>query len=278
MQKTLPILGLFAVLIVGMTTPALAEYDKWDDRYKELEKEFDEKRQQIDRHFQEEFEELDRNYEELKTEIYDKMDSNPELSDTEIDAMFDELFLEFDEKRKSLESDMMRQFQELDESFEKELRLLDEKARQHYEEHEMKDREFHEDDPEWKSIEPLAKRIMEIIPMEKIQRLWESGEIEQLVELIVSETDLTYDQAKRVVAFFDRYDDRDHNRDNYPEPHPVPETDIDKVLRLEQRIAELEDENQMLRETIKELEEKVVQINAVLMEQVKFIYEWVRSQ
>ncbi|KER05382.1 hypothetical protein AAA799E16_01976 [Marine Group I thaumarchaeote SCGC AAA799-E16] len=108
MQNTLPILGLFAILIVGLTTPAMAEYDKWDEKYEQLEDEFEDKRHQIERHFQEEFEELDRYYEEQKMVIYEKIDSS-DLSDSEIDTLFDELFFEFDEKRQSLESDMMNQ-------------------------------------------------------------------------------------------------------------------------------------------------------------------------
>ena len=312
MQKTLPILGLFAILIVGLTTPAMAEYDKWDEKYEQLEDEFEDKRHHIEKHFQEEFEELDRYYEEQKMAIYEKIDSS-ELSDSEIDAMFDELFLEFDEKRQSLESDMMKQIMELEEMFERELRYLDEQANDYYVNADgtYRDSSGYDDDyedykdpyeydPEWESIEPLAKRIMEMIPMEKIERLWEAGEIEQLAELIVSETDLTYEQAKQVIAFFERYDDRDHYDDDYPE-HDYPEYDAagnpkydyeeydyeeydypvaddGTILKLEQRIAELERENNMLRETIEELEEKIIQINAVLMEQVKFIYEWVQSQ
>ncbi|KAF6245577.1 hypothetical protein [Nitrosopumilus sp. b2] len=316
MQKTLPILGLFAILIVGMTTPAMGQYDEWDEKYKQLHEEFEEKRHQIERHFQEEFEELDRYYEQQKMEIYEKIENNPDLSDSEINAMFDGLFAEFDEKRQSLESDMMRQFQELEEMFEEKFRHLDEQAREEYANSDETYRdtagyedegEFYENDPEWQSIEPMAMRVMEMIPPEKIQRLWEAGEIEQLVELIVSETDLSYEQAKRVVAFFEKYDNRgdasydnseyeyqehDYNKydypehdypesdylEPYPEPYPVPTVDNEQVLRLEQRISELEEENQMLRETIKELEEKISQINAVLMEQVKFIYEWVSTQ
>ena len=308
MQKIFPILGLFAILFVGMISPAMAEDYKWDEKYREIEDEFNEKRHQIDNHFQEEFEELDKHYEELKMEIYEKIDSS-DLSDSEIDEMFDELFSEFDEKRQSLESDMIRQFQELEEMFENELRHLDEQAREDYvnadgtyrdstdydsdyEDDKYRDYQPHEDDPEWKSIEPLADRIMEIIPMEKIQRLWEAGQIEELVELIVSETDLSHEEAKHVVSFFEKYDDRDYHSDDYPEeyreydykeydypePYPVPGIDNGEILRLEQRIVELEDENHMLRETIAELEEKITQINAVVMEQVKFIYEWVLSQ
>ncbi|MHA7734665.1 OmpH/Skp family outer membrane protein [Nitrosopumilus sp. S6] len=315
MQKTLPILGLFAILFVGMLSPAMAQYDEWDEKYKQLHEEFEEKRHAIERQFQEEFQELDRYYEQQKMEIYEKIENNPDLSDSEINAMFDGLFSEFDEKRQSLESDMMRQFQELEEMFEEEFRHLDDKYRDEHvnadgtyrdtTEYED-DGEFYENDPEWQSIEPMAKRIMEMIPPEKIQRLWEAGEIEQLVELIVSETDLSYEQAKRVVVFFEKYDNRDDaSYDNseyyqehdynkydypehdypehdyvepYPEPYPVPTVDSEQVLRLEQRISELEVENQMLRETIGELEEKITQINAVLMEQVKFIYEWVSTQ
>ncbi|NJK78162.1 MAG: hypothetical protein HC944_05190 [Nanoarchaeota archaeon] len=52
---------------------------------------------------------------------------------------------------------------------------------------------------------------MNSIPMEKIQFLWESGQVDQLMELIVSETDLTYDETKRVVLFFEKYDKRHYD-------------------------------------------------------------------
>jgi len=62
----------------------------------------------------------------------------------------------------------------------------------------------YESDPEWESIEPLAQKIMDAIPMGQIQSLWESGQNDALVELIVSETDLTIEQANQVLAFFER--------------------------------------------------------------------------
>lgn len=295
MQKSLPILGLFAILIVGLTTPAMAEYDEWDDKYEQLEDGFEDKRHQIEKEFEQKYDELDKQYEEAKAEIYEKIDNNSDLSYSEIDVMFYELFLEFEEKERSLESEMMKQFDKFDESFENELRNLDEQSGQYYDEHEREDDEFYENDPEWESIEPLVDRIMELVSMEKIQRLWEAGEIDQLVELIVSETDLSYEEAKRVVVFFEKYEDGTHDEDyyyedDYPEydyreydfeEYEYPEshhTDNEQILRLEQRIAELEEENQMLLETIEELEEEIIQVNAVLMEQVKFIYEWVQSQ
>ena len=302
MQKTLPILGLFAVLMVGMITPAIAEYDnKWEQKYIELENEFEEKRHQIDRQFQQEFEELDKYYEQEKMQIYEKIE-NSDLSDSEIDKIFDELFREFEEKRHSLEADMMIQFKELDEMFQKELRHLDETIdnQRHdgtYDYEPYKDGTYvnyepYKDDSEWKSIEPLAQRIMDTIPMEKIQSLWESGQIDRLIELIVSETDLSYDEAKRVVIFFEKYDDRDYEKEHYPEhnysdynypehDYPVPQPTSypdEQVLRLEQKISELEEENQILKETIRDMEEKMAQMNALLLEQVRFIYEWVTTQ
>ena len=327
MQKMLSILGLFAVLIVGLISPAMAEGDdKWDEQYRELEREFDEKRQQIDREANDQFEELDREQEEEKNEIYEKIESNPDIKDSEIDRMFDELFSKYDEKRQSIESEIMKQFEEMEREFENELQRIDDEAREYYEEQEKqydddydryeeydemgnryddydedynkyeeydddyKDYQPHEDDPEWKSIEPLTQRIMDAIPMEKIQHLWESGQVDELLELIVSETDLSYEEAKRVIAFHEKYKDRhDEKSDEYehgypdhrydePYPYSEPTDDDSQIHKLEQRISELEEENRSLQNTISELEEKVSQMNTVLMEQVKFIYEWATSQ
>ena len=126
--------------------------------------------------------------------------------------------------------------------------------------------------------------------MEKVQHFWESGQVDELLELIVSETDLSYEEAKRVIAFHEKYKDRhdeksdEYERDypdhRYDEPYPYsePTNDDSQILKLEQRISELEEENRSLQNTISELEKKVSQMNTVLMEQVKFIYEWATSQ
>ena len=126
--------------------------------------------------------------------------------------------------------------------------------------------------------------------MEKIQHLWEAGEIDELIELIVSETDLSHEEVKRVIAFHEKYDDMhddrydersdeyEHEYPDYRYNEPYPANDDSQVLKLEQRISELEEENRNLKSTISELEEKVSQMNTVLMEQVKFIYEWATSQ
>jgi len=188
----------------------------------------------------------------------------------------------------------MKHFEDMDETFENELRHLDEQPMQDYEEHGIDKNEFYEDDPEWKTIEPLADRIMELVSMEKIQKLVEDGEIYQLREIIASETDLSHEEAKQVVEFFKKYESEEYGEeyyeDNYQEydyrEHDFEEydhsesqhTDNEQVLKLEQRVAELEEENQMLRDAIEELRDEIIQINAVLAEQVKFIYEWVQSQ
>ena len=138
------------------------------------------------------------------------------------------------------------------------------------------DDEPYMDDPEWQSIEPLAQKIMDVIPMDKIEHLWEAGQIDELVELIVSETGMSAEDAKRVISFFEKYekDYDDYDEYGYYDEHDYYEGSGE----LEQRIAELEEENEMLRQTIAELEEKISQLNQVLMEQVSFIYEWVLAQ
>ena len=49
-------------------------------------------------------------------------------------------------------------------------------------------------------------------------------------------------------------------------------------LHLEERIAELEEENEQLREQIVQLEEHIENLNAMLMEQLKVIYEWILNR
>lgn len=298
LQKTLPILSLFAIMFVGLVAPAMAENDEyWESTYHELEEEYDEQRWNLEEEFEEKYEELSRYYEEEKMAIYDKIDSDPSLSDDDIDKMFKDLFNEFEEKQEDLDEIFEKELYDLNRMYDEKFRQLDKEFEKYddyddYDKYEKYDDydEPYLDDPEWKSIEPLTQKIMDAIPMEKIQSLWESEQIDELVELIVSETDLSHEDAKRVVLFFERYDDRDHDKYDYPEHdyYDYPEHDYyesnptlysdDQIVRLEQRIHELEEENQILRETIAELEDKISQINAVVMEQVKFIYEWVLSQ
>ncbi len=96
--------------------------------------------------------------------------------------------------------------------------------------------------------------------MEKIQSLWMAGEIDVLLNLIVLETDLTYEEAKRVLMFFEKYEGdsrQDYREDHskyeehtqtepahpqrdYVEPYDMSYYDDSKEQMLEQRIADLE--------------------------------------
>ena len=303
MQKPMLIFGLFAILFAGLISPVTAENDdSWKNSYRELEHEYDEQRWNIEKLFDEKYQMLNKYYEEQKISIYEKIDSDPSLSQTEIDEMFRDLFDEFEEKQNELDAEYQSNLAELEMMFAEKFRQLDEEYSEYYDQqnnydyydgtandgyvdggyNEYEINEPYMNDPEWKEIEPLAEKIMNSIPMEKIRILWESGKIDELVNLIVSETNLSYDDAKRVVSFFEKYEHDSHNDDHYDEEIPVeqyaPGETYDDYDELKNRVSELEEENRMLRQTISELEEKIVQINAVLMEQVTFIYEWVLSQ
>lgn len=137
---------------------------------------------------------------------------------------------------------------------------------------------------------------MDAIPMEKIERLWMAGEIDVLLDLIISETDLTHDEAKRVLTFFEKYEgdkkhdyiddhskydgstQRESSQHDYVEAYDAPYYDNSNEKILEQRIAELEEENQQLKIEISEFEERLSELNEVIMEQVRYIYEWVTIQ
>ena len=388
MKKQFAVFALFVIFTASINGPIFAQSGETiDEKYRQLERDFQEKRTQIEMHFQQQFHELDRQYSQYKMEIYEKIENNPDLSDSEINAMYDSLISEFEEKRNNLNFEMMQAYDELEKMYENELRLIEENTmedNQNYTEQYENDPDWqyieplaqeimesipmekiqhlwesgqldtlleiivsetslsydeakrvimffekydtrnadgtyteydstvtqydassdyknpHENDPDWQYIEPLAQEIMESIPMEKIQHLWESGQLDTLLEIIVSETSLSYDEAKRVIMFFEKYDTRNADgtyteydstvtqSEVYLEPndqyqyneydYPQTTQNDEQILVLEQRIQELEDENQILRDTIAQLEQKIVEINAVLMEQVKFIYEWVQSQ
>ncbi|AFS82438.1 hypothetical protein [Candidatus Nitrosopumilus sediminis] len=138
---------------------------------------------------------------------------------------------------------------------------------------------------------------MENIPMEEIQGLWMAGDIDVLLNLIISKTDLTSEEAKRVLMFFEKYEGdsrqdyrEDHLKYNeyvqtesaYPQ-HDYAESqnrlyDDSNAQILEQQIIDLQEENQELKREISKLEKKLSELNEVVMEQVKFIYDWVLNQ
>lgn len=57
-----------------------------------------------------------------------------------------------------------------------------------------------------------------------------------------------------------------------------PNSNSDEIVKLNQRINELEQQNQELMDRIAFLEKSLQDANAIVMEQVKIIYEWVINQ
>jgi len=238
-------------------------------------------------------------------EMYREYDNQRMVLEKEFDQKIMELEHEFDQRRMELEKD--NDYTNYDDKFYDDRNYDDRNYDdrnyddRNYDDRNYDDRNYddrshdykepHENDPEWQSIEPLANKIMDAIPMDKIERLWMAGEIDVLLDLIVSETDLTYEEAKRVLTFFEKYEgDRDDHYDGYAQTEPgypqydyveqydEPYYDDSKELLLEQRITELEDENQELRIEISEFEKQLADLNALVMEQVGFIYDWITNQ
>lgn len=282
MKVALSLLGLFAVLLVGIS-PAMAESTASYENSSDVKRKYEEKRHEIEKRYQIEFENLEKEYSQVKMEIYNKIEANPNLTQSEIDSMFNQFIAEFDKKRKNLEFMKMQELDELHKIFKNEINQTPTKPQypdsktDYVKPHPPK--EPYLNDPQWKAIEPMAQKIMDSIPMEKIQSLWESGQIDRLLELIVSETDLTYDEAKRVVSFFEKYDNRHYDKKPYYDanltPNAQPSADNGLVIKLEKRIAELEKENKELKEYNSQLEQKIAEINAIVLEQIKIIYDWV---
>ncbi|MFB5612614.1 MAG: hypothetical protein ACE5R5_08555 [Nitrosarchaeum sp.] len=303
MKVELTLFAMVAVLIVGTIGPVMAESTAtWDDKSSDIKRKYEEKRHEIEKRYQLEFDKLEKQYAQVKMEIYKKIESNPNLSQSEIDLMFNQFIAEFDAKRKNLESNRMQEFKELEKSFKNEYDKIradskpsDSTKSDYSNTKTYQNNAPHLNDPQWKTIEPMAQKIMDSIPMEKIQSLWESGQTDTLLKLIVSETDLTYDEAKRVILFFEKYDDRRNTEKKYYDekkylvqnqpstvkPYPndgtisKPYPNDGTILKLEQRVVELEKENKELREYNSQLEKKIAEINAIVLEQIKIIYDWV---
>lgn len=96
---------------------------------------------------------------------------------------------------------------------------------------------------------------------------WEAEELADHAEDLAEEA--------RIILGDEYFDDDfdefgDHEFDEFDDVHE------DKFL--EERIHELERENQELREQIVQLEKKIADLNAMLMEQLKVIYEWILNR
>lgn len=96
---------------------------------------------------------------------------------------------------------------------------------------------------------------------------WEAEELAEHAEDLAEEARIILGDE----YFDDDYDEfEDHEYDKFDDVHE------DEFL--EERIHELERENQELREQIVQLEKKIEDLNAMLMEQLKVIYEWILNR
>ena len=109
--------------------------------------------------------------------------------------------------------------------------------------------------------------------IEEAEHAFNQGNFWEAEELADHAEDLA--EEARIILGDEYYDDdydefEDHEYDKFDDYHE------DKFL--EERIHELERENQELREQIVQLEKKIEDLNAVLMEQLKVIYEWILNR
>ena len=107
--------------------------------------------------------------------------------------------------------------------------------------------------------------------IEEADHAFSLGNFEEAEELADHAEDLA-EEARIILG--DEYFDDDH--DEF-EDHEYDGYDHENEF-LEERIHELERENQELREQIIQLEQKIEDLNAMLMEQLKVIYEWILNR
>jgi len=174
---------------------------------------------------------------------------------------------------------LTRKRQQLEHEFDRKRMELEQEFRDDYEPYQY--------DEEYSEIEGLKDRMLANVSMDEIQSFWMRGDFEELRDLIMSKTDLTEDEVKRVFEFFQKYegDHRDYNDDydGYQEydgyqDYDQPNNDSGEIDRLLQRIDQLEQENRELRDYLDELEQKLTDLNLIVLQQVEVIYEWMLSQ
>jgi len=216
------------------------------------------------------------------------------------DNEFNNLYQNFQQQRLDLEHELDQKRQQLEHEFDRKRMDLEQEFRDDYEPYQY--------DEEYSEIEELKDRILADVSMDEIQSFWMRGDFEGLRDLILSRTNLTNDEVTLVFEFFKKYegdhrdydDYREHDYDQYREDDYYKERDgyskydeyddhnyqeFDKpndnsreIDVLLQRIDQLEWEKQELRDYLDELEQKLTDLNLIVMQQVQVIYEWVLGQ
>jgi len=147
-----------------------------------------------------------------------------------------------------------------------------EQMEQEYDRHDDRDDFMNMVPPEdYESVDTIKNKIMAAFSMDEIESFW-SSDREGLLSEILARTDLTRAEIEKLFGYAEKYDDHE---DDYDRPDHQENFDFD---RLEERIQQLENENRELRGHIFDLEKKLADLNQVIIEQVRVIYEWVISR
>ena len=285
----------------------LAIEHEYQDKFLQLDLEFEEKRLALEEEIwqsedltpeqtREMFEQLYAGFEEQRRALEDQM--YQEMSSFEHSGNeFNDLYYDFEQQRIELEHEFDQKRQQLEHEFDRKRMELEQEFRDDY--------NPYLNDEGYSEIKELEEKILASVSMDEIQSLWMAQDFDGLRDLILSRTDLTDDEVTLVFEFFKKYegDHRDYDdyregdhrdnddygeRDGYTEydeyedrnyqEFDKPNDTLGEINILLQRIDQLEEENQELRDYLGELEQKLTDLNLIVMQQVQIIYEWVLNQ
>ena len=288
---------------------------EFEQKRMDMEFDTDSKRLAIEHEYQNKFLQLDLDFEEQRLALEEEISQSEDLTPEQTREMFDELYAEFEEQRRALEDQMYQEmssfehsgyefndlyydFQQqrldLEHEFDQERQQLEQefdRKRMELEQEFRDDYEPYQYDEGYSEIKELEEKILASLSMDEIQSLWMARDYNGLRDLILSRTDLTDDEVTLVFEFFKKYEGDHRDYDDYREHDDYREYDdrdyrefdepndnSGETDRLLQRIDQLEQENQELRDYLYELERKLTDLNLIVMQQVQVIYEWVLSQ
>jgi len=262
------------------------EKQQLDDLHNEkrmaIEEEMNRERMQLEESFQDAMRELDDSSEDKRRALDEySRDMYRELDDS-FQKEFRYLDEEFNDERRLVENEATDERRLMEKEF-REQRMEEERERmaqekefreqmeQEYDRYDDRDDFMNMVPPEdYDTIDMIKNKIMVAFSMNEIEKYWSNGDREGLLSEILARTDLTRAEVEKIFGYAEKYDDRP--MDEYDRPDPQENYDYD---RIEERIQELENENRELRGYIFELEKKLDDLNQIMMEQVKVIYEWV---
>ena len=282
---------------------------EFEQKRMDMEFNMDSKKLDIEHEYQNKFQELDFEFEAKRLALEEEISQSEYLTPDQTRDMFDELYLEFEEQRRKLEDQMYREMNsfghsdnefndlyhnlqqqrlDLEHEFDQKRQQLEyefDRKRMELEQEFRDDYEPYQYDEGYSEIKKLEEKILASISMDEIQSLWMARDYGGLRDLILSRTDLTDDEVTLVFEFFKKYEGDHRDYDDYREHDSYREYDdrdyrefdepndnSGETDRLLQRIDQLEQENQELRDYLYELERKLTDLNLIVMQQVQVIY------